>query len=830
MQDPPSLATLAPELAALAQQLRARALALFRGPAAPPSPLHQLRAQTSAPDSVCDSQLVDAFAQCSTCALVTARCLSRGSEQPFTRALAAELLEARVARAGDSLSPLARALTVDALRVEDDALAKLLDRVAARLAAGVEFSADEDDALLRFYEPFLSAYDGARRRAHGVYYTPDAIVEYMLSLSDELLRHASDNEGTPGPLRVVEPAAGTGAFVLGLLRRRARAPSDSHGQTDTSLGTRPLELCAIELLLVPHVLCQLRLAARPQPPGVTLTLRRADTLAITPSLAARDRWTLVLGNPPYRNNSEQTLAQVAARYPALLASSSAAATAQSRAIRDDYAWFFAAADALTHAGGGVCLITPDSYLRKPSYRLLREALLTRFRVLRLTRLGAGVFPGVGPRIGFVVIAMLRRAAPLPDADAPPAAESILFTDLTPLAAAAREGDDPRARWLAAAARGRARDTRVETIRFAPRRADDFRLLPPRADATTSSPLQLVTRARTSRAPLFRRKWPGLITAFDRLLVAPTRDRLADRIRALFACACSGPRERDALARALELTPPQRARLELLTSQIQGAAIEYDDARLKPVLAGSIPAALAWAPPLSYARWVYYEPRLRIPRNTHARKSTGWGWMQQWRDPASHERFPKLIFTTSTNPRYGFRAFVVDARWYAKLHGGASQQFHYLHVHGNLAEAGAAALELTRSTCDHGAPEDDLLHLLAAIYNAAYGRGYAAREAESALPLPRLSVHSELARRHAPGLVADARWLRQLHAAAQLAVDGRDAHDEALPRVTIAAVEDRVGAAPRDPGARRRWLERITIAREEAQRRVDEAVAALVRDA
>ncbi|MCB9748636.1 MAG: N-6 DNA methylase [Myxococcales bacterium] len=844
MPDSTSHAALARELAADAQELRARVLAALRVPCEQgPTPLRRLREVVAAHDVRFrddadrrdpDDVFADVFAQCSTCALVVARSLHGDAARPFTRLLAANAL----ARAGGELTALARALVVDTLRLDASseassnapseasseassnapsnnppdeptrAVIARLDQLACRLAARPPVEPGSDP-LARLYEPLLAAYDGARRRARGVYYTPDAIVDYMLELADELRRRA----GAPPCVHVLEPAAGTGAFLRGLLRRlRAR---------DDVEAPRAVE--AVELLVVPHVLCQLRLLTRDRPRDVELTLRRADALELEDTNDVAPTWTLVLGNPPYRNNSERTLAQVAARFPALLARASAAATAQARTIRDDYAWFFALAEARTRTGGAICLITPDSYLRKPSYRLFREDLLRRYRVVRLTRLGAGVFPGVGPRIGFAIIALLRRPAPLDERLEALSGERVELLDLAPLAASAATGapDDPRLRWLAAAARGRA-PTKPRPHHFTPAREHSFRLVPPEPGAARL-PLQLVARDATVRAPLFRRKWPGVITAFDRLLAARERDELRTRIARLVDVARARPSRRaaelDALAESLELDPRQRARLELVAAQVREQHLELEPARLKPVFAGSIPATRAWAPPLSHARWIYYEPRLRIPRNTHANKATGWGWMQQWRDPASHEVFPKLIFTTSSNPRYGFRAHVVDAGWYAKLHGAASQQFHYLHARGNLDEAGLALLDMLCETCPETPRDHALLHLVAALYNSAHGRAYAAREAEPMLPLPRLD--HRLGRALAPRLVADARWLRQLHAAAQPPVA------DAFPETPIDLLRERLGPAPRAPEARARWLARVEDARLAAQRRLDEAVARLL---
>jgi hypothetical protein len=292
---------------------------------------------------------------------------------------------------------------------------------------------------------------------------------------------------------------------------------------------------------------------------------------------------------------------------------------------------------------------------------------------------------------------------------------------------------------------------------------------------TNTPWRTFPTREPGTAAIFRRKWPGLITAFDRVLAAPTRAELDARMRRFFALAHAGSssaRDREAvsLARELGLNAKAQRRLELLLDQARERGLEFAEACIVPSFGGSIPADLAWVPPHAHARWIYYEPGFDIPRNLNPGKRRGWGSMQQLRDPRTHAAFPKLIFTTSSNPRYGFRAFVVDAGWYAKLGGASSQQYHYLSVHdptkpgeggepaSNLADAG---LEL-RDRLGARRPED-LLHLIAGVYNSAYAARLGSCEGASTLPLPRLSAASPTDLRE---LAALARRARSLHARIQ----------------------------------------------------------------
>ncbi|MGH3722425.1 MAG: N-6 DNA methylase, partial [Pseudonocardiaceae bacterium] len=75
------------------------------------------------------------------------------------------------------------------------------------------------DTYLYLYEHFLAEYDPVLRQESGVYYTPVELVEPMVRLTDDALRTRlglSRGLGTDR-VRVVDPAAGTGTFLLRIL-------------------------------------------------------------------------------------------------------------------------------------------------------------------------------------------------------------------------------------------------------------------------------------------------------------------------------------------------------------------------------------------------------------------------------------------------------------------------------------------------------------------------------------------------------------------------------------------------------------------------------------
>ena len=530
-----------------------------------------------------------------------------------------------------------------------------------------------------------------------------------------------------------------------------------------SLETGPSDLAQLELL-VPALADEARVASR----------------------AKGTKFTVVLGNPPYKNNSELTLAQAAHRFPRLLSTSRVAAQAQARNIRDDYAWFYAAADAyLDDRNGIICLVTSDSYSRIGSYRYFREQLLTHYRVVGLLRIGSSVFREVSPRISFAVLELLRRESPLTDA----ANCVIPVIDIRGLIEGVRSSDlataaDPRLRLLSGVADGSAQ--MPAPVMHEPSGARRWSFLPLEADLVESVLADSLPVFKRGCDRIFIKKWPGIITAFDDLLKAQDREVLTERMESFFD-ACYAPRAQcsralDEWARSHDIGNKWLLRLKHVAGEIVRNKVTYAASNVKKSVSGSMPNELRWVPPPAYRHYIYYEPKIKIPRNVNPGKFEGWGSMEQWRDEEAHRVTPKLIFTTSTNPRSGYKAFVVDDEWFVKLHGGTSQQYHFTGLQvgahsatiesepNNLADGGMRMFEELSS---YGLATDSLLHFVAAVYNSALAERFLQEQSGEDLQIRMPSSASEDLCRE---LVRQARLMRDLH---QLLYDGASEGAEEL---------------------------------------------------
>lgn len=195
---------------------------------------------------------------------------------------------------------------------------------------------DGSDPILYFYEDFLETFDPAARERFGVYYTPVEVVRYMVGALDRALKDRLKTEGiADDQVHILDPATGTGTFLLGIADRLRRTVTDTHGPGQAPAALRGLatRMYGFELLIGPYAVAHYRLhhTLSRKPDGTTdetLNLPRlgvylTDTLA-RPGAAAplgslgfvsdgiRDERALservksqqeilaIIGNPPYR--------------------------------------------------------------------------------------------------------------------------------------------------------------------------------------------------------------------------------------------------------------------------------------------------------------------------------------------------------------------------------------------------------------------------------------------------------------------------------------------------------------------------------------------------
>lgn len=224
-----------------------------------------------------------------------------------------------------------------------------------------------------------------------------------------------------------------------------------------------------------------------------------------------------------------------------------------------------------------------------------------------------MFRDVGPRTSFIIVLLERLQSELPDAAQ---TSEIPYIDLRPMAAsfsgAPGTSADPR---LSALANGPMPDARLH----APERNRDFALLPAGNVVQKVLRAPIILHGRTPRR-VFIKKWPGIITAFDKLFKSDDRDSLLHRLETFFDIAHSDAPVRESqlieFGRSIGLNNEEQNRCVNLANQAVTKAIQFRAENARRVLTGSAPNDDAWYPSERMTAWLYYEPQLLVPRNVN----------------------------------------------------------------------------------------------------------------------------------------------------------------------------------------------------------------------
>ena len=275
-----------------------------------------------------DAEFADAYAQTITFGLIAARAagggLTSGNSVAERVARATNALDAEVGLIPTALKVLC---AESAIRHIEPAVESLLSLLAATDPTLLNNAGD----WLYFYEDFLAQYDPELRKESGSYYTPAELVKFMVRLVDEVLvtRLGKPSGFADEAVTVIDPAVGTGTFLLHVIDRIASTVEerDGIGAVPGSLRKAAARLVGFELQTGPYSVAQFRTGARFHRHGVGNAPRilLADTLAdpytedvrlgsIYEPISRERRAAndlkkstpvmVAIGNPPYRERAK----------------------------------------------------------------------------------------------------------------------------------------------------------------------------------------------------------------------------------------------------------------------------------------------------------------------------------------------------------------------------------------------------------------------------------------------------------------------------------------------------------------------------------------------
>jgi hypothetical protein len=172
-----------------------------------------------------DDEFANGYAQTVTFGLLLAH---RGGI-PFQKQTPFEIA-GHLSRRRSLMGKALEVLTEHLQRQEFDAAVNMLVRVLA--VVDWDHLPGAEELHVKFYEPFLEAYDPGWRQRTGSYYTPPPVTRFMVRFGDHVLRERFGNEmGFAEPtVTVVDPAMGTGSFLAEIIETVVHTVRTNQGE------------------------------------------------------------------------------------------------------------------------------------------------------------------------------------------------------------------------------------------------------------------------------------------------------------------------------------------------------------------------------------------------------------------------------------------------------------------------------------------------------------------------------------------------------------------------------------------------------------------------
>lgn len=275
-------------------------------------------------------------------------------------------------------------------------------------AATIDDYSEKQSFLNTVYEQFFQGFSVKVADTHGIVYTPQAIVDFMVRSVDDILRREfGKSDGLAADqVAVLDPFVGTGNFILRVMREmpRSRLPRKYRQ-----------ELFCNEVMLLPYYIASMNiehayyeLTGQYEPfTGIALvdTFELAESrqmpLFVKENTQRLQRQKdapifVIIGNPPYNakqvNENDNSKNR---KYPVMdkrVAETYAAdSTATNRvALSDPYVKAFRWASDRLGAEGIVALVTNNSYLDGIAFDGMRQHLLQDFSSVYVLDLGGNV--------------------------------------------------------------------------------------------------------------------------------------------------------------------------------------------------------------------------------------------------------------------------------------------------------------------------------------------------------------------------------------------------------------------------------------------------------
>jgi predicted helicase len=289
-----------------------------------------------------------------------------------------------------------------------------------------------EDPIIHFYEDFLSEYDPKLRKARGVWYTPQPVVDFIVRAVDDILKtefnlpqgladtskttidvNLQGNKNTVKQevhkVQILDPATGTGTFLAQVVKHIHKKFEGQQGIWSNYVETHLLpRLNGFELLMASYAMAHLKLDLLLTETGYKPTNNQRLRVYLTNSLEQShpDTGTLfanwlsteaneanhikrdtpvmcVIGNPPYSGesaNKGEWIMKLMEDYKKEPGGKEKLKERNPKWINDDYVKFLRYGQHFIEKNGSgiLAFINPHGFLDNPTFRGMRWNLLKTY--------------------------------------------------------------------------------------------------------------------------------------------------------------------------------------------------------------------------------------------------------------------------------------------------------------------------------------------------------------------------------------------------------------------------------------------------------------------
>ena len=364
-----------------------------------------------------EKQFADLYAQTITYGMFAARTRADGE---FNRRVAFDYIPHTIGILRDVFRFISLEEPPKSLQIIVDDIAEILNVADANnILHEYHRTGKGRDPIIHFYETFLETYDPEIRERRGVYYTPEAVVGYIVRSIHALLKsHFGLADGLASEdVKLLDPAGGTLTFPVEAIRLAANEFKEKYGVGGMHrwIGKHILaDFYAFELMMAPYAIGHLKIGFIFDELGYkmadderfklyltnTLEMEEIEQIAI-PGLSSLSEEShlagkvkkeqpvlVILGNPPYSGISANTndwterllKEDIDGTQSYYKVNGQPLGEKNPKWLQDDYVKFlrFAQWKIQTSGYGIVGMITNHSYLDNPTFRGMRQSLMKTF--------------------------------------------------------------------------------------------------------------------------------------------------------------------------------------------------------------------------------------------------------------------------------------------------------------------------------------------------------------------------------------------------------------------------------------------------------------------